>query len=116
MPAKCGSARWRITSARSSGCFDWVEQRVIYVNPAYEKVWGRSGSRLLNAYDEWADSIHPDDREIATASFAAIVETGGGEPREYRIVRPDGEVRWILDRGFVIRDENGPGCADCRDC
>ncbi len=87
--------------------FDWDSQQVVYVSPAYETVWGRKVEDLYARYDEWADSIHPDDLEHAQESFARVLESGGGEPREYRIVRPDGEVRWVLDRAFPIRDENG---------
>lgn len=87
--------------------FDWTEQKVIYVSPAYEEIWGRSIEDLYNRYEDWAESIYPDDVEYARESFARIVETGGGEPREYRIIRPDGTVRWVSDRGFAIRGEDG---------
>ncbi len=87
--------------------FDWAEQKVIYVSPAYEEIWGRSVQDLYDQYDEWADSIHPDDRKFAQESFARILETGGGGAREYRIIRPDGSIRWVSDRGFAIRDEAG---------
>jgi PAS domain S-box-containing protein len=87
--------------------FDWVKQKVIYVSPAYKEIWGRSIQDLYKSYEEWSKSIHPDDTEYARESFAKIVETGGGEPREYRIVRPDGTVRWISDRGFAIQGEDG---------
>jgi len=83
--------------------FDWKAQQVLYVSPAYEDIWGRSTQDLYNRYEEWGQSIHPDDVPYAEASFNKILETGGGEDREYRIVRPDGTVRWILDRGFAIR-------------
>jgi PAS domain S-box-containing protein len=73
--------------------FDWKEQKVIYVSPAYEVIWGRSAENLYNRYDDWAESIYPDDHNHAQESFARIVETGGGEMREYRIVRPDGRIR-----------------------
>ena len=86
--------------------FDWREQKVLYVSPAYEKIWGRSARALLKNYEEWTRSTHPDDLEYASESFQRIVEKGGGERREYRIVRPDGTVRWISDRGFVVYDEN----------
>jgi PAS domain S-box-containing protein len=87
--------------------FDWIEQRVIYVSPAYEEIWGRSIEDLYNRYSEWADSVYPDDRSYAKESFARIAQTGGGEPREYRIARPDGTVRWVSDRGFAIKDKDG---------
>jgi PAS domain S-box-containing protein len=87
--------------------FDWKNQKVEYVSPAFEEVWGRSPQNLYDNYDEWAASIYPDDAAYAAESFTRIVETGGGETREYRIVRPDGTLRWVSDRGFAIMDENG---------
>jgi signal transduction histidine kinase len=70
-------------------------------------MWGRPADRLLADYRAWESSIHPDDRAHAGDSFARIPETGDGEPREYRILRPDGEVRWISGRSFAVRDEQG---------
>ncbi|UCF93441.1 MAG: PAS domain S-box protein [Desulfobacterales bacterium] len=87
--------------------FDWNDQKVLYVNPAYEIIWGRSREALYHRCEEWAESIYPDDLEAAQESFARILQTGGGEGREYRIVRPDGMIRWISDKGFPIYDENG---------
>jgi PAS domain S-box-containing protein len=87
--------------------FDWQEQRVLYVSPAYELTWGRSREALYACYDEWGESIHPDDVPHAQRTFNRILETGGGEPREYRIVRPDGSQRWISDTGYAIKDEDG---------
>ncbi|MBT8332749.1 MAG: PAS domain S-box protein, partial [Deltaproteobacteria bacterium] len=69
-------------------------------------IWGRSVEDLYHRYEEWAASIYPDDAESAGESFQAIAHTGGGEIREYRIVRPDGSVRWISDRGFAIKDDS----------
>ena len=87
--------------------FDWSRQGFVYVNPAYEAIWGRSAEALHGHYEGWSKSIHPDDLAFAKESFIRIVETGGGEKREYRIVRPDGSVRWVSDRGYVIRDRQG---------
>ncbi len=87
--------------------FDWQHRKVLYVSPAYEVVWGRPGRALLENYEEWEKSIHPDDRAQASESFLRITETGGGENRRYRIVRPGGEVRWVSDRGFAVYAEDG---------
>ena len=87
--------------------FDWEQQKVIYISPAYEIIWGRSIDDLYDHYDEWAQSVHPDDLEYARSSFEEIIQTGGGEKREYRIIRPDGAVRWVSDRGFAIKDKKG---------
>ena len=86
--------------------FDWSAQRVLYVSPAFDQIWGRSREDLYARYDEWSESIHPEDLNHARQTFDRILETGGGEPREYRIVRPDGAERWISDIGYAIRDEN----------
>jgi len=87
--------------------FDWQEQRVLYVSPAFDMIWGRSRESLYERYDEWSESIHPDDVTHAEETFNIILETGGGEPREYRIVRPDGSQRWISDTGYAIKDAEG---------
>jgi PAS domain S-box-containing protein len=87
--------------------YDWNKREVIYTSPAYESIWGRPVEDLYAHEAEWNESVHPEDLEYARVSFEKIVQTGGGEKREYRIVRPDGSVRWVSDRGFAIRDENG---------
>jgi PAS domain S-box-containing protein len=87
--------------------FDWKTKKIIYASPAYEKIWGRSVESLVENYDEWESSIHPDDRLHVEESFQQLIENNGGEERFYRIIRPDGNVRWIGDSGFVIRDEAG---------
>ena len=74
--------------------FDWDEQRVIYVSPAYERIFGRSAALLLADYGEWRNSIYPDDVEYAAESLAKVLETGAVEFREYRIIRADGEA-WL---------------------
>ena len=83
--------------------FDWQEQRVIYVSPAYEQIFGHSAALLLAGYDEWRNSIYPDDMEYAAESFAKVLETGAVEAREYRIIRADGQLRWLSDKCFVSR-------------
>ena len=87
--------------------FDVQKQQVIYVSPAYEKIWGRPIADLYRRYEEWTESIHPEDRGPAQTAFEEDVARGGNAPREYRIVRPDGAVRWILDRSFPITDDDG---------
>jgi len=85
---------------------DADNSRVHYVNPAYEEIWGRSRESLYEQPRSWADAIHPDDRALAFEKAAEGAKTGEFD-YEYRIVRPDGEIRWIHVRGFPIRDEAG---------
>ncbi len=90
--------------------FDLIEQKVVYVSPAYEIIWGRSVEDLYNRYDDWVDSIYKDDLQYARDSFSEIAQTGKSLTREYRIVRPNGDIRWILDNSFAIKDERGQVC------
>lgn len=79
---------------------------ILYVSPAYESVWGRSVARLYTHPHEWIDAIVPEDRERVGAAFARL-GTSDQVTAEYRIRRPDGSIRWILDNGFAIRDAAG---------
>jgi two-component system, cell cycle sensor histidine kinase and response regulator CckA len=81
------------------------KDRMIYVSPAYEDIWGRSREAILERADDWLEGIHPEDREAVRAALPR--QTEGTYDEEYRIVRPDGEVRWVRDRAFVVRDAQG---------
>ncbi len=74
---------------------------MVYVSPAYERIFGRSAGLLLADYAEWRDSIYPDDLNYAERSLNEVIEKGSIEDREYRIIRADGEVRWLSDKCFV---------------
>lgn len=79
---------------------------ILYINPAYEKIWGRSRESLYAYPLSWTDAIHPEDQERVRREFTS--EASKGEFRaEYRIVRPEGSVRYIWHRSFPIRDESG---------
>lgn len=52
-------------------------------------------------------SIHPDDRQRVWAQYLTALESGAELTSEYRAVRPNGEVRWIVSRGAVERDDDG---------
>ena len=81
--------------------------RVEYVNPVYEQIWGEPREPLLRDKDRWIELVHPDDREKALAGMPLIM-AGETFLSNYRIVRPtDGEIRWIRDTGFPIRNEKG---------
>lgn len=81
--------------------FDWEQQQIVYVSPAYERVFGRSPALLLADYGEWRNSIYPDDMEYAEQSMRSVLEAGAVEQREYRIIRGDGQVRWLSDKCFI---------------
>ena len=58
--------------------------------------------------DEWLECLHPDDRQRAAAYFDACLAGADEYLRDsWRIVRPDGEVRWFLEAARIFRDANG---------
>jgi PAS domain S-box-containing protein len=79
---------------------------IIYVNPAYEQIWGRTCQSLYANPRSWLEGVHPEDRPRMRQFFAKRISAQGYE-QSYRVVRPDCSVRWVLDRGFPVRDSTG---------
>jgi diguanylate cyclase (GGDEF)-like protein/PAS domain S-box-containing protein len=88
--------------------FDWETQKMIYVSPAYERIFGRSAGLLLADFNEWRDSIYPDDLDYAERSLAEVLVKGSVEDREYRIIGADGQIHWLSDKCFVSQ-HSAPG-------
>ncbi|MGZ5168947.1 MAG: EAL domain-containing protein [Burkholderiales bacterium] len=84
---------------------DPAKNQILYVSPAYEEIWGRSCESVYASPGDWIDAIHPEDRERVRQA-AQTKQASGQYVEEFRIVRPDGEIRWIRDRAFpVLRNE-----------
>jgi PAS domain S-box-containing protein len=79
--------------------------RLLYVSPAYERVWGRSPEPLYRDILIWPESLQPEDLKRVIAALEGIPQKGFDE--EFRIVRPNGEFRWVHMRLFPIFDEDG---------
>ncbi len=82
-------------------------QKVHYVSPAYEKVWGRSVESLYANPQQWGEAIVSDEREQAIATFSRLANGEASVSLEFRIARSDGTVRCIFSRAFAIRDRDG---------
>lgn len=103
-----GAERFRDLSASVEEIF-WIMdpelQRILYLSPAYETVWGRPVAWAYENPDGWLDAVHPEDRSrVEEAFLRAATER---YDTEYRILRPDGEVRWVHARGFPTRGGRG---------
>jgi PAS domain S-box-containing protein len=85
---------------------DAQTKKATFVNPAYEAITGRSSRSLVENPRSYADAIHPTDRAAVLARLDEAVRTGSFDER-FRIVKPDGEIRWVWMRGFPRRDANG---------
>ncbi len=82
-----------------------LNEKLIYISPAYEKIWGRSTVNLYLDPTSWSNAIHEEDRDSVLHEFREQIN-GGIYDKEYRIKRPDGTIRWIHDTGFPIKDKN----------
>ena len=85
---------------------DAQTRKATYVNPAYETITGRSCRSLLENPSSYEEVIHPDDRASVLAKLNEAVHTGNFDDR-FRIVKPNGEIRWVWVRGSPRRDANG---------
>ena len=78
---------------------------LFYANPAYEEIWGQPVDTLYDDPTSFLDAVHPEDRERVEAAL----DTQGTDAydEEYRIVRPDGDLRWVRDRAVPVRNDAG---------
>ncbi|MBI2296134.1 MAG: PAS domain-containing protein, partial [Betaproteobacteria bacterium] len=88
----------------------WINTRsgdqTIYVSPAYEEIWGRSRDSLYRNPREWMRSIHTEDLPVVEDGMKKQAR-GENLDLEYRIIRPDGSVRWISDRSYHMKSGDG---------
>lgn len=110
------SGEWRASELRFRQMADNIREafflqdvdsgRMLYVSPAYAEIWGRSCESLYARPDSWRDAVVPADR----AAMEEKVKQGMPAVRldlDFRIVRPDGAVRWVSARIYPVRDEHG---------
>lgn len=86
--------------------FDRRVARFDYLSPAFAEIWGRPAEEVLAGEVNFLATLHPNDRERAAAARPAIL-AGEQVVVTYRVVRPDGTIRWVRDSGFPIRDDTG---------
>ena len=79
---------------------------VMYANSAYEEIWGRTRESLYEQPASWLEAVHQDDRERVYAALE-VQQVTGNFAEEFRIVRPDGSVRWVQDDVYQIHDDAG---------
>ncbi|MGK7890626.1 MAG: EAL domain-containing protein [Leptolyngbyaceae cyanobacterium] len=86
--------------------YDLAHDCSVYVSPAFERVWQRSCDDLMQDHRLLLTSIHPDDRGRFLAELGSL-EQANSYGLDYRIVWPDGSIRWIRDRGFILSKQAG---------
>ena len=84
---------------------DLEQNRIVFISSGYEKIWRETRESLYSSPRRWIEAIHPEDRE--RVRDALLKQTSGDYDEEYRIIRSDGSLRWIRDRGFPVRNADG---------
>jgi PAS domain S-box-containing protein len=84
-------------------------EKVLYVSPSFERIWGLPVADLYRNPRLWTETIHPEDRARVTATFTRWIagEQVSYQDVEYRIIQPGGATRWIHERGVLVRNEEG---------
>jgi diguanylate cyclase (GGDEF)-like protein/PAS domain S-box-containing protein len=83
-----------------------LKTNTLLITPGIEKLYGYSSEEFYRDFDLWKKVIHPEDLDILYEREQKI-KLGEAATSEYRIIRPDGEVRWIQDSGYPTIDEYG---------
>ncbi|MDB5944637.1 MAG: sensor signal transduction histidine kinase [Ramlibacter sp.] len=100
-------AKFRNLADNVSDAF-WIRsadmREVHFVSPGFERIWGRPMRTLYGSPEKWVEYIVPEDRERVVNVFSGLSAGLRSLDVEYRITRPDGEIRWIRARGFQVRD------------
>lgn len=80
-------------------------KELLYVSPAYEKIWGRKREELYRAPLSFVEGIHPDDRHMVRSRMESL--SLESQQLEYRVIRPDNSISWVRDRRFPVFDHQG---------
>ncbi len=90
------------------GTWDWeIQTGDLFWSARIAPLFGYEVGKLDTTYENFLNAVHPDDRELVSSAVAACVESGVEYNIEHRVVWPDGQVRWLSEKGDVVRDANG---------
>ncbi len=86
--------------------YDPVHNRLLYVSPAFERLWGRSLEEVLANPTSYLNYIHPEDRHLAESAFQKQL-AGHTTQETFRILHPDDSVHWVQEIAVTVKDANG---------
>lgn len=94
--ANAGEVIWLSTPEKES---------MDFITDAYEDIWGRSPETLTEDPVSFVEAIHPDDRDRVKTALKTQQEDPDGYEETYRVVQPDGEVRWVHDQSAGVYED-----------
>ncbi|HEY8851497.1 MAG TPA: response regulator [Gemmatimonadaceae bacterium] len=86
---------------------DAHNRETLYINPAYERTWGRSCQSLYDNPQSFVEPVPAGDRERLIEYMDRISRGEQAGKLEYRIIQPNGNVRWLLAHAVPIRNQHG---------
>ncbi|MGV0027863.1 PAS domain-containing protein [Phormidesmis priestleyi] len=106
-PPKTSEEKWRSLSVCSPvGIFTCdVEGHVTYTNPKCQEMGGFTLEESLGR--GFADVVHPDDRDRVLDAWFTIAQSGQQHADAFRVVQPDGSLRWVQVRTAPMISEQG---------
>ena len=98
-----------VTKATSDAIWDWdLDSGTLYWGEGFEIIFGHSLLNLNPSINSWTGFLHPDDKDNVLNGIHKVIEgTGSNWKDEYRYLKADGTYAYVVDRGFVIRDNSG---------
>ncbi|GGD92663.1 PAS domain S-box protein [Planktosalinus lacus] len=100
----------KVTQATTDAIWDWdIENDVFYRGNGFEKLFGYDVNKKFKKQDFWHDRFHPDDlTKIKTSLKETIKDPKKGFWRqEYRLLHQEGELKTVIDKGVIIRNNKG---------
>lgn len=111
LAAQLRKERERLELAQQSGkigTFEWyVQENKIFWTAELEALYGLPPNGFEGKYENWRDRVHPDDIETTEENLWNAVRGGPPYNTEFRVVWPDGSIRWVQGKGTVFFDETG---------
>jgi PAS domain S-box-containing protein len=98
----------RALDAARMGTWFWsVENNALTWDSNLRQLYGLSPEERISSHEQFLERVHPEDRAFVAESVRKVLQDGGDLDYEFRVLLPDGRVRWIADHGEVGRDEEG---------
>lgn len=90
------------------GTWEWnIKKGTVFWSEQVSKLIGQHPTKIEATYDNFLHAVHPDDRENLVAELTLCVESDVEYNVDHRVVWPDGTIRWLNEKGSLIRDDNG---------
>ena len=96
--------------ANNLECVFWIAppdlSKMLYISKGYEQIWGKTCESLYKKPKSFLDNVHKEDIKVVREHLKEMHHKGTFD-HKYRIVKQTGEVRWVWDRGFPLKNEDG---------